>query len=408
MPESTTTWSAVLRDREAAEALELVTALTGRPRRVPARVHPDLADGGPGLVLAFRQLDRCRPGEGWGGMAEGYLAATAEGAARLGGPDAAPGLFGGLAGLAFAAWALSPGAPFHPAAHEHVVERAAVRARALGADPHGPPARAFDVISGVTGTGAYLLCRHEEPAARAALCEVLTALVALSGADRAGTPHLFTPPEALNDPARRARSPHGAVDCGAAHGIAGPLALLSLALTEGVTVAGQRAAVARLAERLAGHRSDDAQGPDWPALVPLPPPGGPTPARPAAAPASWCRGAPGIARALWHAGTALDDAPLRALAIQALKAVLRRPIRDGTGLCHGLAGLLQITVRFAHDTGDPELAGAAAALADASATRLRTSAAGPGFLDGAAGAVLAFLSAATDVPPDWDRVLLLS
>ncbi|MBB5120980.1 lanthionine synthetase C family protein [Streptomyces eurocidicus] len=408
MPDSTPPRTAVLRDRAAADALELVSGLVGRPRRVPARVHPDLADGGPGLVLAFRQLDRCLPGEGWGAMAEGYLAASVEGAARLGGPTAAPGLFGGLAGLAFAAWSLSPAAPPRTAAHERVVEQASLRARALAATPHGPPPRAFDVIAGATGTGAYLLCRYDEPAARAALRDVLTALVALSGADRAGTPHWFTPPEAINDPDRRARFPHGALDCGVAHGIAGPLSLLSLALGGGVTVPGQRAAVVRLAGWLAARRTDDAQGPDWPALVPLPPPGGPTPVCPPAARASWCRGAPGIARALWLAGTALDDAPLRALAVRALKAVHRRPPPDGTGLCHGLAGLLQITVRFAQDTGDPELTGAVAALVAASAARLKAAADGPGFLDGAAGTVLALLSAATRVPPDWDRALLLS
>ncbi|MEV4927094.1 hypothetical protein [Streptomyces roseoverticillatus] len=32
----------------------------------------------------------------------------------------------------------------------------------------------------------------------------------------------------------------------------------------------------------------------------------------------------------------------------------------------------------------------------------------PGFLDGAAGVVLAVLGAATDVEPEWDRALLLA
>ncbi|MEV6414299.1 lanthionine synthetase LanC family protein [Kribbella sp. NPDC051718] len=41
-----------------------------------------------------------------------------------------------------------------------------------------------------------------------------------------------------------------------------------------------------------------------------------------------------------------------------MAAVYRRPwsarqIGDSPGLCHGVAGLLQITLRFADDTGEP-------------------------------------------------------
>ncbi|MBT2385877.1 lanthionine synthetase LanC family protein [Streptomyces sp. ISL-11] len=61
---------------------------------------PRIAGGGAGLALAYHQLDRCLPGRGWNTLAEGCLAAAAEGYRRIG---ASPGLFGGAAGLAFAA-----------------------------------------------------------------------------------------------------------------------------------------------------------------------------------------------------------------------------------------------------------------------------------------------------------------
>ena len=92
------------------------------------------------------------------------------------------------------------------------------------------------------------------------------------------------------------------------------------------------------------------------------------------------------------------------------------------GLCHGIAGLLEITLRFAHDTGDPEFAAVAAELTgqllamhepdrpfgyrarDDKGAKVDQ----PGLLDGAAGVALTLLAAATGVEPGWDGMLLLS
>ncbi|WP_171165610.1 lanthionine synthetase C family protein [Streptomyces sp. I05A-00742] len=356
-------WTAVLSARDAATALASVTS-AARPHRVPHSVRPDLADGGAGLALAFHWLDRGLPGRGWGTLAESYLAAAVRGYERLGAP---PGLFGGVAGLAFAARSMNRD---EPALHDRVVTEATARARQAGDGPPSP--RAVDVVSGLTGAGAYLLRRSHEPASATALRDVLTALT-------------------------RARI-HEGPDPGMAHGIAGPLALLSLALGKGITVPGQREAVGRLAGALTARRADDAWGPNWPGV---------TTGRPARG--SWCRGSPGTARALWLAGVALDDDALCDLAVRALKAVHRRPpgerrVDGDPGLCHGVAGLLHITARFAHDTGDPELGSLARRLA----TAPFPAGGGPGFLDGAAGVVLAVLGAATEAEPEWDRALLLA
>ncbi|MBC2879652.1 MULTISPECIES: lanthionine synthetase LanC family protein [Streptomyces] len=358
-------WSPLLPARDRAAVLDRLAA-AARPHRVPHRVRPDLADGGAGLALAYRWLDRALPGRGYGALAEGYLAAALRGYARCG---ASPGLFGGAAGLAFAAWSLSHDAP---AAHRQVVDAAGAWARRAADGPYAP--RAVDVVAGLTGAGAYLLCRRDDPAAAEALRTVLAALSRTRFPDRP--------------------------DPGMAHGIAGPLALLALALelAADVAVPGQREAAARLAAALVAGRADDAWGPDW---------AGPATGRPLRA--SWCRGGPGIARALWLAGTALGDDGPRGLAVRALKAALRRPparrrVDGDPGLCHGMAGLLHVTARFARDTGDPELAGAAARLAAGPLP----SGGGPGFLDGAAGVTLALLGAATDVEPGWDRALLLA
>jgi hypothetical protein len=215
--------------------------------------------------------------------------------------------------------------------------------------------------------------------------------------------------------------PEGVLNCGLSHGIPGPMVALSLALLDGVSVPGQVDAIERTARWLVDNRADDEWGPNWSSGVsPL---GKPV----TAAQSGWCYGSPGVARALWVAGSAIDDRKLQLLALEAMAAVYRRPwsarmIGASPGLCHGVAGLLQITLRFGYDTGDPRFDAEAAALIDRLLGMYQperplgyfaVEAGGelvdrPGLLDGSAGAALALLAAATDVDPDWDRLLLLA
>jgi hypothetical protein len=198
----------------------------------------------------------------------------------------------------------------------------------------------------------------------------------------------------------------------------------------GVEVEGLGEAVNRMASWLSRHRWDDAWGVNWPAAVPLEPDGSVAapPPPPASIPSrtAWCYGSPGIARALWFAGEAVDDSGYRELAVEAMEAVYRRPLNvrfiDSPTFCHGVAGLMQITLRFAHDTGLPQFTEGAHALGEQllslydpdsllgywslepGGNRVDQ----PGLLDGAPGVVLVLLAAATPVEPSWDRLFLLS
>ena len=109
-----------------------------------------------------------------------------------------------------------------------------------------------------------------------------------------------------------------------------------------------------------------------------------------------------------------------------MQAVYRRPVRerqiDSPTFCHGVAGLLQITLRFAHDTGAAVFAEAAADLTDQLLAAhdpdgllgYRSIEPGgnavdqAGLLDGAPGVALVLLAAATDAEPTWDRLFLLA
>jgi hypothetical protein len=109
-----------------------------------------------------------------------------------------------------------------------------------------------------------------------------------------------------------------------------------------------------------------------------------------------------------------------------MEAVYRRPLParriDSPTFCHGVAGLQQITLRFAHDCGSTLFVDAARALhqqiidcyepesllgyrnVDPDGGRVDQ----VGLLDGAAAVPLVLLAASTPVEPRWDALFLLS
>ncbi len=141
---------------------------------------------------------------------------------------------------------------------------------------------------------------------------------------------------------------------------------------------------------------------------------------------AWCYGSPGVARALWLAGRALDRRDLCETAGAAMEAVFRRPLAvrriDSPTCCHGVAGLLAISLRFATETGSPLFVEESGKLVDQLLGSFQPDAPlgfrniewrnnqtdQPGFLDGAAGVAIVLLAAATGVDPVWDRVFLIS
>lgn len=214
-----------------------------------------------------------------------------------------------------------------------------------------PPAIAeFDLLHGLTGLGAYHLQRTP---AGLTTREVLAYLVRLTYPlpGTAGTmPGWWT----HHGPSRNSTGafPDGHGNLGMAHGITGPLALLSLAAMRGITVDGHAEAIGRICAWLDEHRqgsSTDAWWPQW--VTPTNP--HPGPGRP-----SWCYGTPGIARAQQLAGIALGDASRQRDAEDALLGCLADPAQlskiSEPGLCHGFAGVLHATQRVAQDAHRPD------------------------------------------------------
>jgi len=375
-----------------------------------------LARGHPGLALAFAQLAGPFPAEGWEDEAHRQIVLAVE---ALRGKRSAPsGLTGGLAGLAFVMQTLGPSRYARVLSTlDGLIERRTRGAlAALEAQASGCAREEIDVVSGLAGVGIHFLTRGEVDALR----DILDSLIRLVRSD-AQVPRWHTPAEFLRGPARL-ECPGGLLDCGLAHGLPGLLALFALSRTAGVVTAGLDEAIEVASSWLRAQAIEDVWGVNWPYFVPL----GHAPGGEPAARAGWCYGAPGIARALWLAGAAADDIGLRALAVEALEAVHQRPPEerriDAPTLCHGAAGLLQITLRLAADTGSERLYASAADVAvhvvdafeadslfgyrdlDPDGTPVDRA----GVLEGAGGVALALLAAAGASASDWDRMLLLA
>ncbi|GIJ52203.1 hypothetical protein Val02_90890 [Virgisporangium aliadipatigenens] len=372
-----------------------------------------LADGAPGIALPH--IVRARAGRaGWAPVHEYAKAMTREPVHAH--PETTT-LFRGAPAVAYALH--TAGHPAYAAALarlDHSIEhvtRARLDAahRRIGRGQIAQ-AREYDLISGLTGLGAYLLHRQH----RDLLRDVLTYLVRLTApisADGEALPGWW----ATGSPDRR-QSPRwddGHAGFGMAHGIAGPLALLSAAMRRGVIVTGHDQAITTMCTWLETWSTGHGEHTSWPEVISRDElrdgaAADPGPHRP-----SWCYGVPGIARAIQSAGIAVGDPPRARAAEQALLGCLTdaRQLAHLTdpGLCHGWAGLIHTTRRAAADATSGDLAAAADSAAQMMHLHLRHHGqpVTDGLLDGSAGVALA---ATTDTGTDgsggpfWDTCLL--
>lgn len=440
-------WTTLVDSETRANALNIATQVASRlkdrdvlKRAAHASVEqsdlPDLMrwrqyslhQGSAGLAILFEQLERSFPGHGWDEHARWHLETAARSLETYGSHLGIP-LFGELSGVAYAAWFLSHGGQRYrgllsdldqillPLIEKHV--------ETLNEMEGGTVNHLYDVITGISGAGIYLLERRDFDAPRKTMDAVLKCLVDLC-VEEEGGPRWRTPPGRMYDEKMASQFPGGFYNCGLAHGIPGPLAAMSIASLAGVQIPGMDAAIRGIASWLTDHRSDDEFGINWPVAfpmtdTPLAKQSTPPPCR-----AGWCYGSPGVSRALFLAGKAAGNTELCDFAVRAMRDVIGRPAeaRQLTSpmLCHGGAGLLQIALRFANDSSDPVLENAIESITqDLLAHYEPDSILGyrsleftgrkidnPGLLDGAPGACLALLASAVDVEPAWDRLFLLS
>lgn len=218
-----------------------------------------------------------------------------------------------------------------------------------------PELREFDLVSGLTGLGVYVFLRDH---GGHLLREVLSYLVRLTEPlTMCGirVPGWWSANGPRDEPSPQWPAGHG--NFGMAHGISGPLALLSAAMSGGVVVRGQPDAIARICASL-DHVKMQSGG--WPGLVSFTEwTAGASRPRPAERP-SWCYGLPGIARAQQLGSLALNYPQRARTAERALLSCVtderQLALLSDASLCHGWAGFVQAVWRVAADAETDQLA----------------------------------------------------
>lgn len=288
-----------------------------------------------------------------------------------------------------------------------------------------PQLSEFDTIRGLTGYGAYLLRRVPQSDA---LREILAYLVRLTDpivVEEHKVPGWWC----QGAPSKRyeGQFPHGHSNHGVAHGIGGPLALLSLAAIRGIHVDGQLPAIHAICGWLDAWEATNGGATNWPYWVGLSELRQRRADRPWAQRPSWCYGTAGLGRALQLAAIATGDLVRQHRVETAVADTLvddnALAVTTDSSLCHGFAGLAHLAAVVAADAAPSaaqQLRARIPALFHrvqvtgpeprAIAGKLLTSAvAGPGLLDGAAGTALAVLAATVHPPLSrWDTCLLIA
>lgn len=339
-----------------ATAPDNVDQYPGGPEPRPPWDFLGLGEAHAGLALLYAELSHTD--SRYRHAAHAHLTAAAQGLRQ----SAGPGLFAGTASLAFAAVIARHTeddyadllAVLDTKVTSQLRTLLAREARRLATRQAGVSMHSYDTISGVTGLGRYLLLRGGIH--RPLLIDALAYLVRLTEPVEAHghqVPGWWAPtkPSAVGPEYHR-----GHFNLGLAHGISGPLALLSLARQHGVCVPGQQTAMVRIVDHLISQQTTRGL---WPAVTDFDTfIKGPDQHTPRRSRTAWCYGTPGTARAIQLAGTALERADWQTLSIDAMITALRKPMEEtpaDSSLCHGWAGVLHTAALMARDSGDPRL-----------------------------------------------------
>ncbi len=401
------------RDQAAATAASLATRLTVPPTGELGQTAQSLADGAAGIALLH--AERAHASAEHRESVQTWLTAAIAGRVSVAMNSS---LYAGAPAVAFAVHTAAGQTRRYTAARTTLNQAVATIAHrrvdaANARIDRGEPGRftEYDVISGLTGIGAHLLAHAPGDDALGRILTYLIRLTAPLRVDGEELPGWWC----SHDPSQ-GNAPEfagGHANLGMAHGVAGPLALLSLAARTGIRVDGQTDAINALCAFYDQWRHDSPGGPFWPQWITRTDQQAARPAQPWPGRPSWCYGTPGIARALQLAGLATGDTARQNAAEQALAACLADSTQlahlTEAGLCHGWAGLYQTVARASADASTNTLSRHLPTLAvSVLLSALSSSGRADGLLEGEAGIALVLHSVATRAPATgWDRCLLI-
>ncbi|NGX37298.1 MAG: Nisin biosynthesis protein NisC [Chlamydiae bacterium] len=329
-----------------------------------------LSHGYPGILLFFATLDDCYPNERWDEMSHQYVLKIKEAIEAEGVSD--PSLFGGLAGICVAIDRASKRKTRYlrllTTLNQHLIKQinAFLFPTLREKIRLGLPARMefYDLISGISGIGAYLITQTDSAEAFDCLKELLSLAIGLTRDIQIGShciPGWYVPSHYQFLEKDRLEYPKGNFNLGMAHGVTGMLALLSTAQIQGISIQGQKEAIEKISAWIIAKKQVDAEHIYWPTRVNFEEEMDEKSSSSQQAPAAWCYGSAGIARCLYLAAKALNDKAVKDLSVSAFQSVFTRApgswILRAPSFCHGNAGVLTLATMMAHDTGSDELKG---------------------------------------------------
>ncbi|MED0936656.1 lanthionine synthetase C family protein [Bacillus mobilis] len=310
-----------------------------------------MSSGYPSLCMLYGELDNMYPNDGWDLIGHTYMVKIQKLINENGVNSIST--FSGLAGIGYAARALSRDG-----------ERYQNFIRSINnilinyVDKHmdeiekkielGNYISDYDVIEGLTGIGRYLLLFKDHNAAYRILTKILNYLIRLAGnivINNSSIPAWFIPNQNLSIAEERDLYSNGLFNCSLSHGIAGPLALLSIAYTHEVRVSGQKEAIIKISDWLISKSDVTDSGIYFSDIISLEDEINGT-KKIKSLRDSWCYGAPGILRSLWLASLAIDDAYVAKFSLSGWETLFT--VRksnwglDSPTFCHGLSGFFHI------------------------------------------------------------------
>lgn len=322
-----------------------------------------LSSGNLSISLLMTQWDNFYPEEGADLTAHKYFLETINALGRDGVPNNIS-MFSGLSGMGFALNYASHGGERYADFLEKINQlifnifdeliEAYREIKEVGVSPFW-----YDVISGLTGVGRYFLFLSDKKEARVRLEQILDYLISFADPVEVKgkiMPGWYIAPKNMFTNDDRKKYPNGGFNCGMAHGIAGPLSLLSLSASQGITVPGQREAIGVMADWLISKKRTEVKGLVWPSWVSLESEASGIVDVKFDCRDAWCYGTAGVSRSLYLAGKATDNKNYLDIARMGFEAVFNRDPDiwnlDGASFCHGFSGTLQVANRMYKDTGD--------------------------------------------------------
>jgi lantibiotic modifying enzyme len=409
---ATRPWRPLLADAQATQAHAAIRSIATDLAELGDRFDsdPSLASGAAGAALFYAYLAQVDDNPLWEQLALERLEQAIAATARW---QLAPGLYGGLAGVAWTLAHLSPPDDRVDDEQFSMVDEALLPFVADRSDE-----LEYDLIHGLAGIGTYAMQRLPSSVARRNLEHIVGYLE--QSAVRMPRGVAWRTPAARLQPGEHELFLNGQFNLGVAHGVPGVIGLLTQAVNAGVAAPRSNRLLEDAVTWLLDQRRPAGAATSFGYFA------GEALDRPSRL--AWCYGDLGIAAVLLSAAEVSGNGGWRRAAIEVACSAAQRTLADSgvhdAGLCHGAAGVAHLFNRLHQASGEPELAAAAhrwyvEALAFRSSDQgvggfrawLANPSTGgewadePGFLEGAAGIGLALLAAVTPIEPKWDCLL---